>query len=162
MIATWLVIGVFAARHAGETVGRLELRGGADEMTEARLADSLLTARFARPVSEFFAVTVQGPSPITQGVAGQLLDSLIATARAEPWVRGVLSIRTTRDSTFLAHDGRTTFFLVSLAASHDSVGNVVQPLRDALPASPAALSGRRSLQRAGHRAGRRSTSTSGR
>lgn len=131
VIATWLVIGVFAAKHAGETVGRLELRGGADKMTEARLADSLLTARFARPVSEFFAVTVQAPSPITEGVAGRLLDSLIATAKAESWVRGVLSVRTTKDSTFLAHDRRTTFFLVSLAVSHDSVGNVVQPLRDA-------------------------------
>lgn len=118
-------------RHAGETVGRLELRGGADEMTEARLADSLLTARFSRPVSEFFAVTVQGPSPVTDGVSGQLLDSLIATAKAEPWVRGVLSVRTSHDSTFLAHDRRTTFFLVSLATSHDSVGNVVQPLREA-------------------------------
>src|ERR1017187_3338993 len=131
VIATWLVIGVFAAKHAGETVGRLELRGGADEMTEARLADSLLTARFSRPISEFFAVTVQGPTPITEGVAGQVLDSLIATAKAEPWVRGVLSVRATQDSTFLAHDKRTTFFLVSLAVSHDSVGNVVQPLRDA-------------------------------
>ena len=100
-------------------------------MTEARLADSLLTARFSRPVSEFFAVTVQGPPPITEGVAGQVLDSLIATAKAEPWVRGVLSIRTSHDSTFLAHDRRTTFFLVSLATSHDSVGNVVQPLREA-------------------------------
>ncbi|HEY3935364.1 MAG TPA: MMPL family transporter [Gemmatimonadales bacterium] len=131
VIAVWAVIGIYAASHASETVGRLELRGGADEMTEARIADSLLGARFSRPVSEFFAVTLQSPTPVTDGVAGALLDSLIATARAEPWVRGVLSFRTTHDSTFLAHDQRTTFFLVSLAVSHDSVGNVVQPLRDA-------------------------------
>ena len=131
VIAIWAVVGVFAASHAGETVGKLELRGGADEMTEARLADSILTARFSRPVSEFFAVTVQGPMPMTEGMPGQLLDSLIATAKAQPYVRGVLSVRTTKDSSFVAHDGRTTFFLVSLSVQHDSVGPVVQPLRDA-------------------------------
>ncbi len=131
VIGVWLVIGLYAALHAGETVGRLELRGGADEMTEARLADSLLTARFSRPISEFFAVTVQSPTPLTDGVAARVLDSLVATARDEPWVRGILSYRTTHDSTFIARDGRTTFFLVSLALSHDSVGRVVQPLRDA-------------------------------
>ncbi|HEY4320506.1 MAG TPA: MMPL family transporter [Gemmatimonadales bacterium] len=131
-MAIWLVIGIFAALHAGETVGRLELRGGADEMTEARLADSILSARFSRPVSEFFAVTLKSPTPVTDGIAARLLDSLVATARAEPFVRGVLSYRTTHDSTFLAHDGRTTFFLVSLSVAHDSVGSVVQPLRDDL------------------------------
>ncbi|HEY4100533.1 MAG TPA: MMPL family transporter [Gemmatimonadales bacterium] len=131
VIALWAIVGAYAASHASETVGRLELRGGADEMTEARIADSLLGARFSRPVSEFFAVTLQSPTPVTEGVAGALLDSLTATAKAEPWVRGVLSFRTTHDSTFLAHDRRTTFFLVSLGVSHDSVGNVVQPMRDA-------------------------------
>ena len=131
VIAAWAAIGLFAATHAGETVGRLELRGGADEMTEARLADSILTARFSRPISEFFAVTVQAPTPMDEGIGGQLLDSLLATAKAEPWVRGVLSVRTTHDSSFLAHDKRTTFFLVSLSVPHDSVGRVVQPLRDA-------------------------------
>lgn len=132
MVAVWLVVGIFAALHAGETVGRLELRGGADEMTEARLADSILSARFARPVSEFFAVTLQSPTPVTDGIAARLLDSLVATARAEPFVRGVLSYRTTHDSTFLSRDGHTTFFLVSLSVVHDSVGSVVQPLRNDL------------------------------
>jgi putative drug exporter of the RND superfamily len=131
VIAAWAGIGIFAAAHAGETVGRLGLRGGADETTEARLADSILTARFSRPVSEFFAVTFQAPTPVDEGVAGQLLDSLLATAKAEPWVRGVLSIRATHDSTFIARDRRTTFFLVSLSVPHDSVGRLVQPLRDA-------------------------------
>ncbi len=132
VIAAWTIIGIFAATHAGETVGRLGLRGGADEMTEARLADSTLTARFSRPVSEFFAVTVQAPTSMDEGVGGQLLDSLVATAKAEPFVRGVLSYHTTHDSTWIAHDRRTTFFLVSLSVPHDSVGRVVLPLREAL------------------------------
>jgi len=130
IIAIWALVGVFAATHAGETVGKLELRGGADEMTEARLADSMLTARFSRPVSEFFAVTVQAPLPMTEGLPGQLLDSLIATAKAQPYVRGVLSVRTTKDSNFVAHDGRTTFFLVSLSvlAAFTWAGGLVERL----------------------------------
>ena len=73
VLGSWLVVGLFAAMHAGETVGRLELRGGADEMTEARLADSILSARFARPVSEFFAVTFQSPTPVTDCPAKMLV-----------------------------------------------------------------------------------------
>ncbi|MGH7583284.1 MAG: MMPL family transporter [Gemmatimonadales bacterium] len=130
ILAIWFLAGILAARHAGEMVSRLQLRTGADVMTEARLADSLVTARFSRPVSEFFAVTVQSPTPVTGGPGSQLLDSLIAAATAKPWVRGVVSFRSTGDSAFLSHDQRTTFFLVSLAVSHDSVGEVVQPLRD--------------------------------
>ncbi|HEX3928057.1 MAG TPA: hypothetical protein VHW65_08660, partial [Gemmatimonadales bacterium] len=114
VLAAWAVIGLVAAMHTGDTVGRLELRGGADEMTEARLADSLLTARFSGPAAEFFAVTLTGPAPVTDGISGALLDSLIATARAQSYVRTVLSLRTTKDSTFVSHDRRTTFFLVSL------------------------------------------------
>ena len=131
VIAAWTALGAFAASHAGETAGRLKLQGGADRMTEARLADSILAARFSRPVSEFFAVTVQAPTPMDEGAGGQLLDSLLAAANAEPWVRGTLSIRTAHDSTLLAHDRRTTFFLVSLDASHDSATHRVKPLRAA-------------------------------
>lgn len=125
------MIGLFAASYAEKTVGRLEIRGAADVMTEARLADSLLTNRFQGPVSEFFAVTLQAPERVTEGVPGKLLDSLIAVAKARPWVRSVVSYRSTHDSTFLARDGRTTFFLVALNVQHDSVGTVVVPMRQA-------------------------------
>ena len=126
----WAATGILAAFRAGDTVGRLELRGRANQTTEARTADSLLSTRFSRPVSEFFAVTVQGPTRMTEGLAGQLLDSLIDAARTEPGVRGVLSVRTSQDdSTFLARDGRTTFFLVSLGLRGDDVSSAVQPLR---------------------------------
>lgn len=132
VIACWAVIGVLAAVRAGDTVGMLELRGGASAPTEARTADSLLSARFARPISEFFAVTVQGPARMTTGMPGQLLDSLIAAAHAQPWVSGVVSVRSTKDSTFVARDGRTTFFLVALKARRgDSVAAAVAPIRQA-------------------------------
>ncbi|MEO5798848.1 MAG: MMPL family transporter [Gemmatimonadales bacterium] len=131
VLAVWATIGVLAAFRAGDTVGRLELRGGANQTTEARIADSLLSTRFTRPVSEFFAVTVQGPTRVTEGMPGQLLDSLISAARTEPGVAGVLSVRTTKDdSTFVARDGKTTFFLVSLSLRGDAVAGEVQPLRE--------------------------------
>src|SRR5690606_18850215 len=76
VIAAWAVIGVLAAFRAGSTVERLELSSGSSEMTEARIADSLLVARFARPLSEFYAVTVQGPGSMTTGEGGELLDRL--------------------------------------------------------------------------------------
>jgi RND superfamily putative drug exporter len=131
VLAVWATIGIVAAFGAGDTVGRLELRGSANQTTEARTADSLLSTRFDRPVSEFFAVTVQGPTRMTEGLPGQLLDSLIAAAKSEPGVRGVLSARNTEDqSTFVARDGRTTFFLVSLGVRGDAVAAAVQPLRE--------------------------------
>ena len=133
VIAIWAVIGVLAAFRAGDTVGMLKLRGGANATTEARVADSLLSARFSRPISEFFAVTVQGPARMTEGIPGQLLDSLLAAARAQPFTSGVVSVRTTKDSTFVARDGRTTFFLVALnRRDGDSVSAAVGPLRQAL------------------------------
>lgn len=131
VILLWLGVGIYAADHAGDTVNRLQLHGVANELTEARIADSLIATRFSRPVSEFFAVTVAAPTPVTQGAAGRVLDSLIATAKAESWVRGVFSARSGGDSTFISHDGKTTFFLVSLGVSRDSVGPLVQPMRDA-------------------------------
>jgi len=130
ILAIWATIGVVAAFWAGDTVGRLELRGSANQTTEARTADSLLSTRFSRPVSEFFAVTVQGPTRMTEGLPGELLDSLIAAAKSDPGVRGVLSVRTAQDeSTFVARDGRTTFFLVSLGVRGEAVSAAVQPLR---------------------------------
>lgn len=132
VLVLWTAVGIVAATRAGDTVGLLQLRGGANQMTEARIADSLLSARFARPVSEFFAVTVQGPTRMTEGLPGQLLDSLLAAAKAQPNVLGVLSVRTTKDTaTFVARDGRTTFFLVSLGVRGDKVGAAVLPIRQA-------------------------------
>jgi RND superfamily putative drug exporter len=131
VIAIWSVVGTVAAFQAGDTVGRLELRGGAAQITEARIADSLLATRFARPIGEFFAVTLQGPGSMTTGMGGQLLDSLIAVARRTEGVSGTVSIRSTNDSTFVARDGRTTFFLVALSLPGNRANEAVVPIREA-------------------------------
>ncbi|HET9133664.1 MAG TPA: MMPL family transporter [Gemmatimonadales bacterium] len=131
VIAAWAVIGVVAALRAGDTVERLELRSSAQAITEAREADALLTSRFARPIAEFFAVTVQGPSTMVAGQGGELLDALLATAKRHPGVSGTVSYRSTNDSTFVARDGRTTFFLVALDEQGSEVAKHVAPLRQA-------------------------------
>ncbi len=131
VIAIWVLVGIVAGLRAGRTAERLELRGGAVRITEARIADSLLTSRFARPIGEFFAVTVQGPDRITSGMGGQLLDALLETARRTDGVSGTVSVRTTNDSSFVARDGRTTFFLVALSVPAADADDIVVPLRQA-------------------------------
>jgi RND superfamily putative drug exporter len=132
VIGVWAVIGAVAAFQAPKTVARLQVKGGANETTEARVADSLIDARFARPLSEFFAVTLEGPGPLTEGIGGELLDELIGTTRQQPRVEGVVSWRSTNDSLFVADNGGTTFFLASLDTSGTVAGDAVLPLRQAL------------------------------
>lgn len=131
VIVLWVVVGSVAGLRAGRTVDRLELRGGAAQMTEASTADSLLTSRFLRPIGEFFAVTVSGPDRMTSGVGGRLLDSLLVTAERTAGVSGTVSIRNANDSSFVARDGRTTFFLVALSVPAAEAGEIVVPLREA-------------------------------
>ncbi len=131
VIAVWAVIGGIAASRAGQTVGKLELRGSTRKMTEARIADSLLIARFDRPLSEFFVVTLQGPTDVTTGPGGELRDALVTTAEQHPGIRGTIGWHTGRDSTFLARDGRTTFFLVAIEGDGNDAALQVMPLRQA-------------------------------
>ncbi|MGD9523220.1 MAG: MMPL family transporter [Gemmatimonadales bacterium] len=132
VIAIWAIVGVFAAVRAGRTIDRLQVNGGANQMTEARIADSLLAARFPRPLSEFFAVTVEGPGPMDSGVGGALLDSLLAASERLPSGRGTVSWRSTADTTFLSHDRHATFFLVALDSSGPVAAAAVPVLRRSL------------------------------
>lgn len=132
VIGGWAVVGAIAAFQAPKTVARLQVKGGANATTEARVADSLIEARFARPLSEFFAVTVEGPAAMTAGEGGRLLDELIVAARRQPRVEGVISWRSTSDTIFVSADGQTTFFLVALDTSGTVAADVVPLMRGAL------------------------------
>ncbi|MGE3617833.1 MAG: MMPL family transporter, partial [Gemmatimonadales bacterium] len=129
VIAVWLVLGAIAFSQAPKTPGKLALRGGTDKLTEARLADRLLSERFSRPFGEFFAVTVEAPSSLVTGAAREALDSLTGAASRFPGVQSVVSYLTRGDSLFISPDERTSFFLVSFAVAGDSVGNLVTPFR---------------------------------
>ena len=66
VILAWVVAGFFAFRAAPRTPALLNTRGGSRHPTEASQADSLIRTRFPQPLSEYFAVTVQGPAIIEQ------------------------------------------------------------------------------------------------
>ncbi|MDH5315833.1 MAG: MMPL family transporter, partial [Gemmatimonadota bacterium] len=133
VIAAWLVIAVVAFIRAPSTVDRLDLRGGSHRPTEARVADSLLRTRFPQGFSEYFAVALEGPTSFASGRPREALDSLTSTAERLPYVRALISYRSTGDSLFLSADGSTTFFLAAIdAPTGDSVGGLVAPFREAL------------------------------
>jgi len=133
VVVLWTVIGSIGIARAKHTPELLNVRGGVDRETEAGRADRLLTTRFARPFSEFFAVAIEGPQPFTSGMPQQALDSIVADLRGEPYVKALLSYPSTKDSLFLSADGRKTFLLVSVdAPAGDSLGKLVMRFRGAL------------------------------
>jgi RND superfamily putative drug exporter len=132
VIGIWVVVAAVAFVRAPRTVELLDLRGGSHRPTEARVADSLLRTRFPKAFSEYFAVTVHGPSSFTAGRSRAVLDSLIAAADRLPWVGSVIGWPSSRDSLFLSQDGQNTFFLAAITAPGDSVGALVEPFRRAM------------------------------
>ncbi|MGH7732140.1 MAG: MMPL family transporter [Gemmatimonadales bacterium] len=135
VILAWIVAGFFAFRAAPRTPALLNTRGGSRHPTEASQADSLIRTRFPEPLSEYFAVTVQGPTRLTAGAGRALLDTLAAASRRLPYVRDVFGLGSTNDSIFASHDGRTAFFVVALdVPTSDSAGALVEPYRGALDA----------------------------
>ncbi len=131
VLAVWAVVGVVAAVRAPDTPGRLNTRGGSSRETEASRAEQLLNQRFARPIGEFFAVTLEGPSAFDSGPARAVLDSVLAALERKPYVRGLVSYPDTRDTTVLSRDRRSTFVLVAIELENsDSAGAFVPPTRE--------------------------------
>jgi uncharacterized membrane protein YdfJ with MMPL/SSD domain len=91
VLVVWAVIGAVAAVRAPATPGLLNIRGGSARETEASRTEKLLNERFARPIGEFFAVTLEGPSRFDAGSAREVLDSLLAALGRQPYVRGLVS-----------------------------------------------------------------------
>ncbi|HKU59970.1 MAG TPA: hypothetical protein VJQ44_02045, partial [Gemmatimonadales bacterium] len=58
VLAVWAAIGAVAAVRAPATPALLNIRGGSARETEASEAEKQLSARFSRPIAEFFAVTL--------------------------------------------------------------------------------------------------------
>jgi RND superfamily putative drug exporter len=130
VIATWAVIGVAAGVLARHTPELLAGRGGSRLPSESQRADSLVAARFPRPVAELFAVTVKAPGPFDRSGPQLVRDSLLAALDRQPYVRGTLSRRSTDDSTFQSRDRRTSLFLIAFQLPSESLGPLVDPVRD--------------------------------
>jgi len=68
-----------------------------------------------------------------EGPGRVVLDSLLDGLIHEPYVRGVVSYRSTNDSTFLSRDRRSTFVIVALhLPTSDSAGALVPVARQAV------------------------------
>lgn len=133
VIAVWAIAGFFALRAAPDTPALLNLRGGSRRPTEAARADSLIRTAFPKPLSEFFAVTIEGPDAVDAGRAKLFVDELERSVQQLPYVRGTISFATSHDSVFLSRDRRTTFFVVALdTPTSDSAGALVAPFRQAV------------------------------
>ena len=136
VITIWVVAGALALRAAPGTPALLNLRGGSRRPTEAAYADSLIRTAFPKPLSEFFAVTIEGPVGVDSGRGRALVDTLVAASARLPYVRGTISFASSHDSVFLSHDRRTTFFVVALETpTSDSAGALVAPFRQAIRAA---------------------------
>ncbi|MDX2194029.1 MAG: MMPL family transporter [Gemmatimonadales bacterium] len=131
VVLAWVILGCLAATRAYRVQEALDVRGGSEQLTEAKRAENLLRDRFPRPIRDFYAITLQGPGRFdTAGPPRLVLDSLIAALRAERWVRGVVGFPGTGDSTFLGPDRTSTFLVVALEiANNDSAGVLVKPAR---------------------------------
>ena len=146
VIGLWVLIGAVAFVRAPKTPDRLAFTSGSHRLSEARLADHLLTERFARPFGDFFAVAIEGPSSFASGPGHDVLDSLTATAARLGYVQNVVSFLTRGDSLFLSRDQKITFFLASVDASGDSTGKLVRPFRAELQRTLSRLPNRPAYQ----------------
>ena len=76
------------------------------------------------------AVTFQAPASLDDPAPRAALDTLLAALSRERYIRGLVSYRSTGDTTFLSHDHRATFVIVALQATRgDSAGALVLPVR---------------------------------
>jgi len=132
VIGLWAVIGTLAVIQARHTPERLDLRGGSTRETEGMLADRLLQERFSRSIGEFYAITLEAPSPIDRPGPAAVLDSLVAGLEREPYIRSVLAFNTVHDSLFISRDGRTTLILAALNVVGKEAGHDVPSARQAI------------------------------
>jgi hypothetical protein len=98
VLVVWAAVGAVAAIRAPATPGLLNIRGGSNRPTEASRAEDLLSARSVGRIGEFFAVTVQAPASFDEPAPGGPGYPLASLGR-QPFVRGLVSYRSTGDST---------------------------------------------------------------
>jgi RND superfamily putative drug exporter len=141
VIVLWAAIGVGASSLARHTPELLASRGGSKRPSESQRADQLIASRFPRPIAELFAVTVTAPGPFDQSGPQRVRDSLLAALDRLSFVRGTLSRRSAVDSTFQSRDRRTSLFLIAFKLPAESLGPLVDPVRENLRQTLARLPG---------------------
>jgi len=130
VVIAWAVCSAFAVRTAPHVLDVLRLQSTTDTTMQGARADLLLRQRFARPLDEYFALTVVAPAGLSARRPRALLDSLTAALARQPYVSSTVSFASTRDSAFLGRDGKSAWVLLALnATSQDSSAKLVLPVR---------------------------------
>src|SRR5437870_1304040 len=91
VVIAWLVCSALAVRTAPHVVDVLRLQSTTDTTMEGARADLLLRQRFARPLDEYFALTVVAPAGLSARRPQALLDSLTAALARQPYVSSTVS-----------------------------------------------------------------------
>jgi len=118
-MAFWIVVAALAFPKAARVDEVLRVEGQTLNVSESKTGTELIRESFPRPVTSFFVVTMHGPVPIDSLSYRAVLDSLTRAAALEPYISQTASYLTTRDSTFLSKDGRTTFFIAAARSDLD-------------------------------------------
>jgi RND superfamily putative drug exporter len=134
VLTVWGVLGIGAGLEAGDAVAHLTGQGGTSVHAEAEVAGTVLQGALARPLGDVFAVTVESPEPVTAPAAAAVLDSLAATFRRMPEVRGV--VRPGGDTgairvPLVSRDGRSAALLVAFDPANTRLDTLVAPVRTA-------------------------------
>ena len=69
VIVLWTILGAYATLRAPHTPELLSARGGSFKVTEADEVSALIRTRFAAPLGETFALTLEAPAAVDSGRA---------------------------------------------------------------------------------------------
>ncbi len=126
IIGFWALVAALAvpgARRAGNVL-RVE---GQASATESEQVYRLVREAFAQPVAQYFAITVQGPIPVDAAPFTALIEELVREARAEPYIRQVVSFLDADDETLVSSDRRSTFVVAVLTAEESAIAMLRTP-----------------------------------
>src|SRR6476646_644485 len=142
VLIIWSVLGAGAGIEAGDAVAHLTGQGGESVHAEADIASAVLQRALTRPLGDVFAVTVESPEPVTAAGPAAVLDSLAATLRQMPPVRGVVTPRAGSGPIrvpLVSRDGRSAALLVAFDPANARLDTLVVPVRTALQSALARL-----------------------
>jgi putative drug exporter of the RND superfamily len=133
VIAFWIAVAAFAVPRASRVHAVLDVEGRPMLASESHEAAVLTRQEFAQPFTHFFAIAVQGPMPVDSPPYRQVLSTLSATARAEPYIAQVFSSQNTADSSLVSADRRATFIIAAVKnANADTATDLTPAFRAAI------------------------------
>jgi len=120
IIVFWAVAVALAWPRAARVDESLQVAGATPAESETERARTLIREAFPQPILQYFVVALSGPDPLDSASTRLLLETLTQAAESEPYISRVVSFLSTRDSSLLSDDGRTTFFLAAAEPSNGS------------------------------------------